>query len=187
MVYKDSMMRCMEINSQEYFEITVEKLFQKYSYKMIKYDNTINRIYFDDLNVKVQDMNGWTDLIYIEKVSHDIKWVRIDVLDKSIICDFYQLIPCYHIEDKHIGFHGEVLYKYILTTPFRIMKDDNIRLYKGINNSKECEFGNISNIDYATDIKNMEGYNIITKSRFMNADGIYIFTGDRFILNEISI
>jgi hypothetical protein len=203
MIHPDTRVQYLDIKDGEPRYKTIEKLYQEYTHKskIIIKDNEceISEINFaNDPHVKITDLFGWTDIIKIRKtiinadyyIWNDIRLCNNNViLNKHVIVDYDELIPCYDINQHRVGFHGEVKYKYTLKSPTKMTKGDYLRI-------RNCEDENEEQIEFASchdlvaigdhQSGGTTGFSIVTKSRFFNGNDIHLFASDEITIDEIS-
>lgn len=161
MISNDSLVRCLDIRKEITQNATIETIFYLYSYSaQNEMDDQGNRIIYFGPNeseyVKLEDLNGWTNLKYIKQIpmenigSDYILSIMLSTLENKVT-DIYlglnsdDLIPLFDPNDSIKGFHGEIKYKYKLTSA-----DELISNYDQIKKESCC---------YLRDGKNEEKYN----------------------------
>lgn len=188
MIHPSTLIHWIDINSEEVVEDTISSLFQKYSYLREDGNNKISTIDFSRINVKIQDLTGWTKIKLVKLFNVEkIDWYRIEIADKSIVISGDALIPIYDNLKPERGFHGEIKYPYTFKNPGKIFPCDNLRLYRGILNDNEIEFASPSTILNLGLYDNAYGYEVITQSRFFNANRIHMFGDDMLTIEEYEI
>lgn len=190
MLYPTTRIQFMDVNSEEVTTCSVDAFFRKYFHKSEQY-HAIRRINFerDGMIVKIRDNEGWTDIRYIDMYNNDDGWVVMHAADKTITVSPFTFIPTYDEEHPETGFHGEIKYPYILMHPEKVHENKaKVRVIKGHDGRKDVEFAHgiiLPNDSFLSKIATFViGYNIVTKSRFFNAEGVYLFGDEELTLEE---
>lgn len=193
MLYPTTKIQFMDVNTGKAETLSVDEFYRKYFYRSEVLHGGIRQIHFERhmMDIKIRDNEGWTNIKYINLIPNEV-WMSIHAADKSIIITPHTFIPVYDEEHPETGFHGEVKYPYILMHPEKIVENNGkIRVIKGIKDNKDVEFADVF-IDYLYSKKlNIKprhpytsGYEIITKSRFFNAEGIHLFGAEELTFEE---
>lgn len=183
MIHPETSIQYIDIKTGEPKYKSINDLYQEYAHKAITSDNgsrEISDISFENENILITDLFGWTKLISLTRIKYLDSiptWRKISSYDKHVIVSDDELIPFYDINDTIIGFHGEVKYKYDLKSINEIDLHEYIR-NKGIID----EFGNrkefsIPDAEFINDLDIRYGYEIITKSEFVNANKFHLWAG----------
>ena len=189
MIHPDTQVQYIDMRDGEPRYKSINEFYQEYCHKAIlKMDtNNVQESIIDfSLNphVKITDLFGWTDVLEIKRFTIryplTINWINILVKDKKLITCNRELLPVYDINDNKIGFHGEVKYKYTLTSP--------VKLSSGYLRTNNCEDENGNQVEFIipeiVDLGNynidysINGYEIITRSGFYNGNNIHLFGSD---------
>lgn len=192
-VSPESTVPCIIINEGDAHNYTLEELFSKFS--SISYDllSGIREINFKDneLNVKVQDMFGYTDLLCIRRLEIEslvpgrTHWDDIIAGDKTITARNDTIIPTYDLrEEEIIGFHGEVKRDYQLKYVDNIEETDYVRI---LPSNGESEYVKPEIKPFSLNVKYGHGYCLVTKSGFCNINGIYIRANYQVATNEAAL
>lgn len=168
------------------FEKSIRDLFTDYAF----YEIPISKDIFEidliafGIKVKIPDLYGWTDVMKITKYTEEKNLVTLRSNNRSVIVNEQDLFPVY---DKSInpvyGFHGEIKYSYTLMQIAKMVESN-------CHKDGACRIINDNNIDEFYDInlspagKCNEMYEIITRSRFFNCNGIHLFADDHITLEE---
>lgn len=177
MIHGSTIVHWLDINDQESGTSSVAKLFQRYSVKSKRISDDESVITFDKSdNVKVSDWTGWTEVQAIHKVTNpDCMWRIIHVGEESLMLSNDTAIPIYS-STRIIGFHGENKYPYII----KEVKDLNEGHVVRVLNPSIETFNNdgLYHIDISSN-KHYDnrtyGYEIITRSKFFNANKFHMY------------
>jgi len=190
MLYPDTQIQYIDIKDGEPRYKTINEFYQEYSHKSkIKIsDNvgTTSEIDFTDMNVKITDLFGWTQVLMVRKIIQKagIRWADIVTANKQILISTGTLVPYYQKEETNIGFHGEVKHAYVLKNPSKANDNDCMRIHNGETfDGNPIEFARQEIINTFEGNDNY-GYEIITKSRFFNANDIHMFGSDHILTDE---
>lgn len=158
--------------------------FIRFNSKYLRFDNNYVRLYdFSTTEVRVRDLEGWTRLLKVKISKENFEWRKITVGNESIVVSVDTLIPVYDdIENPTIGFHGERKYSYTFKNPDKILPSDFIRLTSPAELILKL-FANFSSIEKGY-INTDHSFDIVTTSRFINMDGMYMFAGDSITAEE---
>lgn len=191
MIHEKNEIHWMDIKSENVQNSDISVIFKEYSHMIEQVpcspDMTIFQINFIDLddkqikNIKISDLYGWTNIISIRKIvlTNPFKWYKITAGNREIIVSENTLIPVYYEQSKRRGFHGAVLYNYILKHPSKINPNDRIRIHRGRGSN---EF-TVAEIEEYESNENF-GYEIITKARFGNVNHISVHMFDSITADE---
>lgn len=199
MIHPDTQVQYLDIKVGEPRYRSIKELFQEYAYfatKDLEYKDgsSISSIDFRDLNVKITDLYGWTDLIQVSKIrignnGMDYKWFDLLTANKQIMVTKDELVPCYQVEDVHTGFHGEVKIRYVLKNPRMIRATDSLRIHNGEKpDGIPSEFNTVEVIELipSKSINPEFGYFIKTRSKFYNGNDIHLYGSDEIDMDEIT-
>lgn len=176
MIHGSATIQWLDITSQENGISTVAKLFQRYSVKAKRISEDEEVITFDKSdNVKVTDWTGWTELQSIHKIKNADGWRVMRVGNQALMVSNDTNIPVYS-STMVVGFHGENKYPYIV----RAVKDLNdVAVVRVLNPNIEVISHNglyILEIDHCHQTDNgTYGYEIITRSKFYNANKFHMY------------
>jgi hypothetical protein len=168
MIYYSTLVKWIDVKSQEFNKDSIQKLYQRYSHLE---DKESEKIVFHENNiVKIKDNTGWTDILSIKKCSNK-QWIRIKSPDNisEIKVDKSQQIPVYNPQKISKGFHGETIYDY------NVIESDDLRYDHLLRIGANDIFTYPMFVTYQNSLELEDGYIIITKSHFYNADEFYLF------------
>jgi hypothetical protein len=169
MIHHSTLIKWIDVRSQEFHKDSIQKLYQTYSYME---DKNLGRIIFSDSNkIKIKDNTGWTDILSIKKGSNK-KWIYIKSFSTlELKVDIEQQIPIYDTQKITKGFHGETLYHYDIIKAEKLIDGNLLRFGNSFTNIT-FTFSLFQNSSVSED-----GYDLFTKSHFFNA-------GEFYLLNE---
>lgn len=191
MIYPTTQIQYMDVKEEKVETCTIESFFTKYFYRAEVHHGGFHQIHCERhmMDIKIRDNTGWTDIRYVNMVPNK-EWMRIYSGGKSIIITPYTFLPTYDDQHPESGFHGEIKYQYTLMHPEKVCENEaKIRVINGYQNDEEVEFDKVI-IDYLYSKKlNIKppytiGYDIVTKSRFFNANDIYLFGSEELTFEE---
>lgn len=177
MIHGMAKIQWLDVNDQEFGNSPVAKLFQRYSVKSKIISDVEEVITFDKSdNVKVTDWTGWTEVRAIHKIKNSSgSWRIIRVGDQSLISSEDTTIPVYS-STRIIGFHGENKYPYIVRQVKEIAEGHVVRVLRQPVESHGKDGLSHVELDpnpYHDDLS--YGYEIITRSKFFNADNFHMY------------
>ncbi len=185
MISATSMINWLDLYEKHQIHDTIENMVQRYAEKMHIFPIIGNESFYIPENdyIMMEDLYGWTQMESIGKysVSSYSYWVEVEAGENKIIVDSFALIPVFDIDDPKQGFHGELKYPYKLKNPEKILPTDYVRIKRGIADT-EFVHPKVSKSDYSSD----HYYEIITKSRFVNVNNIYILADNKVTFDEIT-
>jgi len=178
MLHPENRIKWIDVDSQKVDKAPIEDLFQKYSYKMEERDGGYY-IDFRELNVKVQDHTGWTQLLSMRKTAGALEWIEISgVLASGCFTAFMisdsTLIPVYDLSKSSIGFHGELKYPFIVKKLSDIHTDDRVK----IKNDGKTSYLPLYLLDEYVDKEGVDpihGYQLETKSKMFTISGLQLW------------
>lgn len=178
MIHSNTKIQWMDINDQEFGNSPVSKFFQRYSVKAKRISDDEEVITFDKSdNVKVKDWTGWTEVQAIHKIKNiDGIWRIIRVGERSLIVSNDATIPVYS-STMIVGFHGENKYLYIVKEVKDLAEGHVIRI---LDQSAEAT-GKDGLVHVELDPKHHQddnttyGFEIITRSKFFNANKFHMY------------
>lgn len=195
MIHPSTQIQYLDIKVGEPRYKTINDLYQEYCHKAIDVisnkEYKVGEIDFSETaDVKITELFGWTDIIMLRKcqyLSSDINWINIIAANKNVLVSDKSLIPFYEVDNTTRGFHGEVKHKYILKNPTKSVKGDYLRLHGGEDEKgNSIEFTNKILINPHHGYNVSYGYEIITKSRFVNGNDIHLLACDSISIEEAS-
>lgn len=186
MISPDTVVSWIDIKTGKERTDAVQQLFQEYANDARMIEAGWFKIYFEEGAVKVKDWYGWTDLISIEihQDTTEYSWHRITVGDKELVANGVSFIPIYNPHQSTAGFHGQQKHPYILAHVARIPKENAwLRVRYG---SEDSDFAEVTRDEFLgeADYPNA-GYDLCTKSGFVNANDIYIHASDDVNIEDV--
>lgn len=174
MLFKNTRIQLLDISNKVSIDDTIGNVFSKY---FIKSDE-LGSIDFNDMNVKISDWTGWTQLLQIRRIENkDIKFLHLhstenDKLERtSIYLTEDHIIPSYSLNTMN-GFHGEVKYSYEM----KYVMDDNITMR--VFDLSKMNWQAFKDMNTGDIISDNYGYEIYTKSGFYNANNLHLLSSD---------
>lgn len=189
MISPDTIISWIDIKSGKETTGPVKELFRHYAGRMNHSPIDEFVIYFTGGEVKVKDWYGWTDLKFIRSSPATVEgfWTKLKAGNRELIISQNNFIPVYNTEKVTVGFHGEQKPDYILKHAGKIMENQETfvgRIRYGENEDSDYADMSIVRIR-AEDNPPVSGYELSTKSRFVNANDIYIYASDELDISEI--
>lgn len=180
MIHGIAKIQWLDINDQEFGTSPVAKFFQKYSVKSKRISDDEEVITFDKSdNVKITDWTGWTEVQAIHKIKNtDRSWRIIRVGKLSLMVSEDATIPVYS-STRIVGFHGENKYPYIVREVKDLAEGHVVRI---LDQSIEAiGKDGLAHVEldpnpYLCD-DTMYGFEIITRSKFFNANKFHMYGG----------
>ena len=155
----------LDVDKGEPFNGTISDLFKSYPrYQSDEDGVTILR----HPHLKLTDWTGWTDVTEIQCVPYDVNihWFTVSCADQSIVVSDDELLVIYDKNgNPYHGFHGDVKFKYQLTSIFNI----NIGKLRIRNQEPVFRKYSVSTNSYFD-----RGYRIKTKSGFYNGNNFHM-------------
>lgn len=186
MIHGNSLLRVLNISDKnsEARDISVSKLFTEFYHLSDKVSEIYEYIDFPRTGIQldVRDMNGWTQLIRIDKMKKNEYMSMLTVGSNNVLITIDELVPLY--ENNPVkGFHGEMKYPYTLCSAGLIksgrFSDMLCRVI--IDTTDTLLHTNV--IKRYTAVN--EVYRIIVKSRFYNCNNIYLLGSDEITVDEL--
>lgn len=170
MIAPDTKVSILDIDEQEVIQDTIENVYIKFAHLVNEYGHIV----LDNKQVMISDWTGWTRLLSISKSRNNSQWYRLATSNNEATVSLAggTTYPAYEPMMRKHGFHGEVLYKYIVLEVPWINDDSHLRV-RGLND----EDGIIKQFSpYTIELTQREeyGYSIYTQSGFFNANGIHL-------------
>lgn len=157
-------------STKEY--ISINDLFNRY----IIYMDNDEFIKFNNISVLGSENNGYTEIISLKKLIHVNcnNWMKISANNNELIISKYTLLPLFDISDKMpFAKNGDIRYNRKVKYVSDIKPHESLSVYNNIDKSEDFVYPKIELL-YADSIF---GFEIITKSKFMNINNILVKTG----------
>lgn len=178
MIHPTTKVHWMDVESKIVRHSDVMLLFQNYAHLAIKKDVHISEVSFHNSDhVKITDLYGWTAIKAIRRVENSRQWCTIIADNTDILTTRSTLIPVFDPYHPYPGFHGETKYPFEIKLVSDLIYDDKIRIRDGsLTPDGKIEF--VCTHVLSSDMESGVGYEIITRSKFFNADNIYMYGRD---------
>lgn len=168
----------LDIDHEVSIHDPISKVYQYFSH-LRKEDNGFSYIDLSNLNVKIKDWTGWTQLLKIEAYDDIDDWDKLSSPIPLVLKD--EIIPIYSPDVSKQGFHGEVKYKYILHE-YQYLKGMKEFIVRTIVDDRDDDVWQLFIPMHLESVpnssKNKVGYKIYTKSGFFNANNIHLCSSD---------
>ena len=176
MIEESTMIQILDIDIGESKPKPVLEVYREYLSKA-KCIETVdyNILDFSNLDVHIQDWTGWTKLLLIKKwiAPRSVRTLTAMWCPAPLITVYdYTLVPVYKMQNAVRGFHGEVKFAYDLK-PATDLQVGNLLRVRGLDNGDQ--FSPISAIKSSDSDRAF--YEIITKSKFYNANNVHLWGG----------
>lgn len=152
--------------------ISINDLFNRY----IIYIYNDEFIKFKNISILGSENNGYTEIISLKKLI-SIKccnWMKISAYDNELIISKYTLLPVFDISNRMTYTkNGDMIYSKKLKYASDIASYEAVSVYNNIDKSSDFVRPKIESI--YSDL--VFGFEIITKSKFMNINNILVKTG----------
>ena len=173
MLSGNTVIHILDIESEESLHMPIVDIFDAY---IMHADMSTGIIDFTNLNVKIKDWTGWTQLMSIRSIKNtdDVNWKLVTPKDEELpnaeLKMVDQILPIYSNSDAtKIGFHGEVKYSYQLTHIDELPMDGMLRAKIPYS----LDWQRFITVKSEKSTSEPVGFEITTKSGFFNG-GIYL-------------
>lgn len=190
MLHPQTQIQYIDIKDGEPRYKSINAFYQEYSHKsklvISAPEEKLFEIDFTDMNVMITDLFGWTQVLKVKKIviQVPITWVDICAANKQILLSGSTLVPYYKLDETSRGFHGEVKHAYVLKNPSKADENDYLRIHNGETPTGEPTEFVRQEIIHTFESNTVTGYEIITKSRFFNANDIHLFGSSHVLIEE---
>lgn len=130
----------------------------------------------EESSMKIPDWRGWTDIIAIERKWMEGWWSITTAQGKLLVCTPETLIPVYNPTKLTKGFHGESKYDVKYVGAEEVEPGNFIRVRNIVDPEKfhSIDFDKVVSVKENDEHARGFGYNVITRSGFMNCNDIYV-------------
>lgn len=180
----NSIIHILDIDSSESIQDTISHIFWKYGYKVQREPGFVNSIDFSEMNIKIKDWTGWTQLLKIRECEAEpFDWIGLEPTDPNIK-KFIQLKDCnialYDKDTSTHGFHGEVKYKYTIRDYQYLKNQDKVTMRILVPYQEQWQMFMDMKVLHISRFfaPELVGYEIYTKSGFYNANGFHLCSSD---------
>lgn len=197
MLHPTSKVKWIDTHNETGSEIALYDLFIRYSMYAVPGGKNLRVINFDRLGkvnqIKISDMFGYSDVVDITHKSmclSDGCWVTLYAGDNhEVVISSDDCVPVYNMNEEPVRrANGMMQREYLLKTPTMIIPGEDYLRIRTDDNRDEYVPANVGDYTIKPDYKpnfDQFGYDIVTRSRFCNVNGVYMFAADVITQEEM--